>query len=117
MDQTIRALLAVDTGLDSRELSELVPTSGGVRLAGVIEGLDESWKTLQETPVDILLVACLGYSDRALFLIDGARKQNPQLSVLVLSQGSAIRCGRSCPMHSRSCSSTSARKLRATATA
>ena len=88
MERTIRTLLAVDTGLDSRELTELLPTGESVRLAGVVEGLDESWKTLQETPVDLLIVACLGYSDRTLFLIDGARKQDPSLPVLVLSQGS-----------------------------
>jgi pilus assembly protein CpaE len=85
---SVRALLAVDTGLESREVAELFPSDELVHVVGVVDGLDESWRALQDTTVDLLVVACLGYSDRALFLIDGAVKQDPQRPVIVLTQGS-----------------------------
>jgi pilus assembly protein CpaE len=84
----IRALLAVDTGLDPKDISEIFPSDENINVVGVVEGLDESWRTLQDADVDLLIVACLGYSDRALFLIDGAVKQDPQRPVVVLTQGS-----------------------------
>jgi pilus assembly protein CpaE len=45
--------------------------------------------TLQETPTDLLVVACPGSSDRALFLVDGAVKQRPERPVVVFCEGSA----------------------------
>ena len=43
---------------------------------------------LQETPTDLLVVACNGFSDKALYLIDGAVKQRPERPVVVLYTGS-----------------------------
>ena len=54
----------------------------------MIEGLDEAWNTLQETNADLLVVACGGYSDRALYLIEGAVRQKPGRPVIVLMQSS-----------------------------
>jgi pilus assembly protein CpaE len=59
-----------------------------VQIVGIVDGLEESWQTLQETQTDLLIVACAGYSDRALFLIDGAIKQRPGRPVVVLTQES-----------------------------
>lgn len=87
MDSQIRTLVAVDTGLDTGAVESALPLDA-IQVIDVVEGLDESWKVLQETTVDLLVVACLGYSDRALFLIDGARKLDPARPILVLSQGS-----------------------------
>jgi pilus assembly protein CpaE len=84
----IQALVAVDGGVDSHVIQSMLPDDGGIEVVGIINGLDESWRTLQETASDLLIVACSGYSDRALYFIDGAVKQQPDRPVVVLTTGS-----------------------------
>ena len=48
----------------------MLPDSSTIEVVGIINGLEESWRTLQETESDLLIVACAGYSDRALYFID-----------------------------------------------
>jgi pilus assembly protein CpaE len=88
MSGEITVLVALDEGVDNDELQLALPSQPDIQLVGVVDGLEESWATLQETPTDVLIVACAGYSDRALFLIDGAVKQRPERPVLVLAEGS-----------------------------
>ena len=88
MTGEIKVLVALDEGVDSDGLQLALPSQSDIQLVGVVDGLEESWSTLQETPTDLLIVACAGYSDRALFLIDGAVKQRPERPVLVLAEGS-----------------------------
>jgi pilus assembly protein CpaE len=88
MTGEIKVLVALDEGVDNDGLQLALPTQSDIQLVGVVDGLEESWATLQETPTDLLIVACAGYSDRALFLIDGAVKQRPERPVLVLAEGS-----------------------------
>jgi pilus assembly protein CpaE len=88
MSVEIKALVAMDSGVDHDAVQAALPTDSGIQIVGLVDGLEESWATLQETPTDLLVVACAGYSDRALFLIDGAVKQRPERPVLVLSEGS-----------------------------
>jgi pilus assembly protein CpaE len=88
MVETLRTLVAVDNGLDTHELANIVTSDGGISVVGVVDGMDEAWRTLQDSSCDVLVVACLGYSERALALIDGAVKQAPDRPVLVLGQGS-----------------------------
>jgi pilus assembly protein CpaE len=85
----IKTLIALDSGIDRETVQGLLPVESDIQVVGVVEGLDESWTTLQETPTDLLIVACAGYSERALFLIDGAVKQRPERPVVVLCHGSA----------------------------
>jgi pilus assembly protein CpaE len=80
----LRAFVALDSGVDRDLVSAALPSDNGFRLVGVIEGLDATWTALQETATDLLLVACAGYSERALVLIDGAIKQRPDRPVVVL---------------------------------
>src|SRR5262249_20703917 len=54
----------------------------------MIRGVEASWTTLQRTPTDLLVIACTGYSDRALSLITSTARENPELPVVVLSQAS-----------------------------
>jgi pilus assembly protein CpaE len=88
MSAEIKALVAMDSGVDHDAVQAALPTDSGIQIVGLVDGLEESWATLQETPTDLLVVACAGYSDRALFLIDGAVKQRPERPVVVLSEGS-----------------------------
>ena len=88
MTVQIRALVAMDDGVDREVVQAALPSDSEIQVVGLVDGLEESWTTLQETPTDLLVVACAGYSDRALFLIDGAVRQRPERPVIVLSEGS-----------------------------
>ena len=89
MSQPIRTLVAVEDGVDRDALQTMLPIDPEIQIVGVVDGLEDSWTTLQETPTDLLVVACPGSSDRALFLVDGAVKQRPERPVVVFCEGSA----------------------------
>ena len=88
MSAPIKVLVAVDDGVESDVVQAALPSNNGVQIVGVVDGLEESWTTLQEVPTDLLAVVCGDYSDRAIYLIDGAVKQRPDRPVVVLSAGS-----------------------------
>jgi pilus assembly protein CpaE len=85
----IRTLVALDAGLTPESIAASVPNDAEIELVGVIEGIEDAWLTLQDAQVDVLLIACVGYSDRVLFLIERAAQQGPTRPIIVLSQGSA----------------------------
>jgi pilus assembly protein CpaE len=88
MTQTIRALVAVDEGVDHAMVQAALPAHRTeIQIVGIVDGLDEGWATLQETTTDLLVVACTGYSDRVLFMIEGAVKQRADLAVVVFVTG------------------------------
>jgi pilus assembly protein CpaE len=90
MSQAIRTLIAVDEEADRAMVQAALPTTAAdILVVGVVDGLEESWATLQETPTDLLVVACAGHSDRVLFLIDGAIKQQNDRPVVILLTGPA----------------------------
>ena len=88
MAETLRTLVAVDSGLDVHDLANTVKSDANISVVGVVDGMDEAWRTLQDSSCDVLVVACQGYSERALGLIDGAVKQDSSRPVLVLAEGS-----------------------------
>jgi pilus assembly protein CpaE len=85
----IKVLVALDAGVDRAAVENALPMGTELQVVGLVDGLEESWTTLQEVPTDVLLVACAGYSDRALYLIDGAVKQKSERPVVVLADGSS----------------------------
>jgi pilus assembly protein CpaE len=88
MATPIHALVAIDAGFDGQSIQAVLPESGPVEIVGIINGLEESWRTLQETAPDLLVVVCEGYSDRALYFIDSAVKQQPDRPIVVMATGS-----------------------------
>jgi pilus assembly protein CpaE len=88
MSQPIRTLVALDTGIDPSIIVGAAPADSDIAIVGVVEGMDSAWRALEDSSCDVLVVACLGYSERALSLIDSSVKQDPHRPVLVLSQGS-----------------------------
>jgi len=86
--EPIRALVALDREANREAVEAILPRDTEIQIVGVVEGMDESWATLQETQTDLLVVACAGYSDRALFFITGAVKQDADRPVVVLTEGS-----------------------------
>src|SRR5438445_1866286 len=88
MAERIHALVAVDAGVDSQYIQSTLPSGASFEIVGLINGLDESWRTLQETAPDLLIVVCSGYSDQTLYFIDSAVKQQPERPIVVLTTGS-----------------------------
>jgi pilus assembly protein CpaE len=88
MARTIKTLVALDTGVSAANVQSALPVGGEIEVWGVVEGFDEAWRTLQETTTDLVVVACAGYSDRALYFIEGAVRETPTRPVVVLCDGS-----------------------------
>ena len=59
-----------------------------VYLEAGIRGVEESWSTLQDTATDLLVIACSGYSERALSLI-GSLPDMDMVDVLAEKIGKA----------------------------
>jgi pilus assembly protein CpaE len=88
MADSIKTLVALDEGVDAEAIRAALPEShSDIQIVGLVQGLDETWRILQETTTDMLIVSCNGYSDRALFLVEAAAKQRPDRPIVVLSDG------------------------------
>ena len=74
---TIRTLVAVDSGLDLHSIESALPIGSPIHVVGVVDGFERGWTVLEESSPDLLIVACAEYSERALYLIEGASKQSP----------------------------------------
>ncbi len=88
MDHGIKTLVSLDNGTDEAAVRAALPHDSTIQLVGLLHGAKESWATLQETPTDLLVVACTGYSERVLSLIGAAAREHPTLPVVVLVQSS-----------------------------
>ena len=88
MGATVKALVALDYGIEPHSVEALLPVASRVQVVGMVEGLDRGWTVLEETAPDMLLIACNAYSERALYLIEDAAKQRPDRPVVMLFFGS-----------------------------
>src|SRR5687768_10249441 len=84
----VKALLAVEPGVDAEQVQASLPADDDFSVVGMVSGADEALRWLRDTSADMLLVACAGYSDRALLLLDAVSRQDPDLTVVVLGHGS-----------------------------
>jgi len=84
----IRALVSLDAGIDEAAVIAALPNDPSIQLVGFVQGVEDSWATLQEAATDLLVIACSGYSERALSLIGGTAREYPDLPIVVLSQSS-----------------------------
>jgi len=90
MADPIRTLVAIDQDVHREDVLAALPTSAGdLEITDVVDGLDSAWRQLQETTADIIVVGCMGHSERALLFIETAVREHPNRPVVVLSQGSA----------------------------
>ena len=85
MEHPTRTLVSLDAGIDEQTVRASLPVSTDIQIVGIVRGVDETWTTLQETPADLLVVACSGYSERTLFLITSVVKERPGMPVVVLA--------------------------------
>ena len=84
----VKALLAIEPGVDAEQVQASLPADDEFNVVGMVSGADEALRWLRDSAADMLLVACAGYSDRALLLLDAVSRQNPELVVVVLGHGS-----------------------------
>src|ERR671937_410330 len=86
MQHPTKTLVSLDTGVDEQTVREALPASSEIQIAAFVRGVDDSWTALHETATDLLLIACSGYSERALFLISSVVRERPGLPIVVLAQ-------------------------------
>ena len=87
-DRSIRTLVSLDNGVDEAAVRAALPTDPAIQLLGFLRGVDETWSTLQDSATDLLVIACSGYSERALSLISGTARDYPSVPIVVLSMSS-----------------------------
>src|SRR6478672_1355580 len=87
-ENPIRTLVSLDDGIDEAAVRTALPQDQAIQIVGFLRGVEESWTTLQETPTDLLVIACSGYSERALSLIGATAREHPGMPIVVLSQSS-----------------------------
>ncbi len=87
-DRAIRTLVSLDNGVDEVAVRAALPQDPSIQLLGFLQGVDETWATLQDSATDLLVIACSGYSERALSLISGTARDHPDLPIVVLSMSS-----------------------------
>jgi pilus assembly protein CpaE len=83
----IRTLVALDRGVHRDIVDSAIGPTSQIHVVGVVDGLSEGWKVLQETSPDLLVIICAGESDHALMLVDRATKERPERPVVVLAEG------------------------------
>jgi pilus assembly protein CpaE len=87
MGGAVKALVALDYGVDARTVESVLPVASKVQVVGMVEGLERGWTVLEETSPDMLLIACQGYSERALYLIEDVARNRPDRAIVVLFFG------------------------------
>jgi pilus assembly protein CpaE len=83
----IKAVVAVDEGVNHDLLQNALPSGPDFRVVQVVQGLEESRASAGDGQANLLLVATGGYSDKALLFIKDAVKERPDRPVVVLCEG------------------------------
>lgn len=88
MASAIRTLVVLDAGVTQDKILDSLPDDANIDVVSVVEGMDAAARALESTDCDALLIACEGYSDRVLYLIESAVRQDDDRPVVVLCKGS-----------------------------
>jgi pilus assembly protein CpaE len=88
MSGRVTTLVALDAGVDRDTVQNALPEGSDIQVVALVDGLEESWTALQETKIDLVVIACGGYSERTLVFIDGVVKQRADRPVVVLCESS-----------------------------
>jgi pilus assembly protein CpaE len=88
MSGRVTTLVALDAGVDRDTVQNALPEGSDIQVVALVDGLEESWTALQETKIDLVVIACGGYSERTLVFIDGVVKQRADRPVVVLCETS-----------------------------
>jgi pilus assembly protein CpaE len=85
----IKTLFALDEGVEELGLGHTLMVGAPLQVVGVVQGMDASWRSIEETSPDLLVVVTKRVSDKALYLIESASKQRPERPIVVLYEGAA----------------------------
>jgi pilus assembly protein CpaE len=85
MSSSIRTFVALDAGVTEDAIAPILPEGGGIDVVAIVEGIDAAARALGDAICDALVIACQGYSDRTLFLVESATKQDPARPIVVIS--------------------------------
>src|ERR1700680_4771986 len=88
MAEPIKTFVVLDSGVNQSDVERALPHSVHVEIVGLVQGIDDAWVRLHETPNDLLIVVCSGQSESALTLIHNAVIERPRRPVVLLSYGS-----------------------------
>ena len=88
MSRRIKAVVAIDDQLDPESIQSLLPGEAGIEIVELVEGTSAAFDGARGPAADLLVVACTGYSDGALRLVDTAVREHPERPVVVLSADS-----------------------------
>jgi pilus assembly protein CpaE len=87
--QAIKTLFALDDGVEMASMGASLAVTAPLQIVGFVEGLDASWRSLEETSPDLLVVVTKTVSEKALYLIASASKQRTDRPIVVLYDGAA----------------------------
>jgi pilus assembly protein CpaE len=87
--QPIKALFALDDDVETSSFEHALTGGPTLQIVGIIPGLDASWRALEETSPDLLVLVARSVSEKALYLIEAAAKQRPDRPIVVLYEGNA----------------------------
>jgi pilus assembly protein CpaE len=85
--EAVRAVVAVHPGADRARLAKILPEAD-LDVIGALDVYEGSWTMLDDTPADVVLVACGSEPDGVLAFIEGAVRDRPSRPVVVLVPGS-----------------------------
>jgi pilus assembly protein CpaE len=88
MNGPIRTLVAVDSGIDPLEIEKTLPLDSDIDVVAYVDVLEDGWETLLEERSDLVVVASVGSSDRAVNVIQTAVRQRPDRPVVAFTHGS-----------------------------
>jgi pilus assembly protein CpaE len=89
MEELIRAVVVHDGLIDPDVVHALLSEEGEVEIVARATGLESSWDVVAETHCDVIVVACLGYSDSVTDFLERAGDECPGRPVVVVCEGTA----------------------------
>jgi pilus assembly protein CpaE len=84
----MRIFVVLEEGLDDHSIRQALPSEAPVRYASLSEAAERGNALMDESPIDLVVLGCSAYSERALRVIETASTQRPDCPVVVFHQGS-----------------------------
>src|SRR5215216_1958291 len=87
MTAAMKTLVGLEQGSNRNLVEAVLPVGSSLELVGVVEGLVACRNALQQSDVDVVLLACAGHSDEALSFLEDVTRERPDRPVIVLHPG------------------------------
>jgi pilus assembly protein CpaE len=83
----VKALVALESGLDRDIVEAVIPAEESLELVGLVESLDVGWSELGRRQVDVLLLGVAEGGEETLSFVDGVARAYPDRPIVVLYGG------------------------------